>query len=78
MAAYEGTTKITLDVERDELHAYDISSDPGEMHNIWSSEAEGSRSLADAARDAARRMQGTHAPTISDETEERLRAWGYL
>jgi arylsulfatase A-like enzyme len=78
IAAYQGSTKVTLDVEQDVVCAYDIDADPREQHDLWTNSAGGTRTLADAAREVGRRMQGAHAPAISDETEERLRAWGYL
>jgi arylsulfatase A-like enzyme len=78
VAAYEGNTKLTLDVDRNELRAYNIDSDPGELHVTWSGSGEGPTALAESVHEVARRMQGTRGPTISDETEERLRAWGYL
>lgn len=78
VAAYAGGTKVTLDVARDELHAYRIDDDPDERTDVGSSGSGSPSALVDAARDAGRRMQGAHAQTSSDETEERLRAWGYL
>jgi arylsulfatase A-like enzyme len=78
VAAYSGSTKVTLEVDRDRFHAFDIDSDPGERHDLWGSDATASHDLADAVHEVARRMQGTRSTPISDETEARLRAWGYL
>jgi arylsulfatase A-like enzyme len=78
VAAYDGDVKLTFDVERDALHAYKIDSDPREEHDLWSPTSDVPPALVDAARDVGRRMQGAGAPAISDETEARLRAWGYL
>jgi arylsulfatase A-like enzyme len=78
VAAYQGDTKVTLDVDDDRLHAYQINTDPGELHDLWPGQGEEPIALATAAREAGHRMQGTRAPAISDETEARLRAWGYL
>ena len=78
VAAYQGDTKVTLDVERDEFHAYRIDEDPGETTDVSAGGATLPPELTEAARDVGRRMQGAHAPSFSDETEARLRAWGYL
>ncbi len=78
VAAYAGDWKLTLDAEQDVPHAYRIDRDAGELNDLWSPTNPTLEPLVTSARDVGRRMQGTHPAALTDETEARLRAWGYL
>jgi arylsulfatase A-like enzyme len=87
VAAYGGDWKLTLDVEADQAHLYDIAHDPEELRELPLGSAAGTEELLRAAREtglrAAHSRPGSGATGVSgtgvdSEIEERLRSWGYI
>ncbi|MCI4338647.1 MAG: hypothetical protein L3J72_05030, partial [Thermoplasmata archaeon] len=78
VVAYLDGWKLVQDATWNQTHAYDLTTDPGELSDRWSTAPAELVEVAAAARGiAAKKVQGPPAP-LTDEIEERLRSWGYL
>jgi arylsulfatase A-like enzyme len=77
IAAYEGDTKLLYDATQDEVHAYDLRTDPGEEIDVYRTRSEALAGLTELAKDAARRLTSSES-SESAEVTGRLKSWGYL
>ncbi|MCI4338053.1 MAG: sulfatase-like hydrolase/transferase [Thermoplasmata archaeon] len=78
VAAYEGSWKVTLDVQSERASAYRILEDPAEAHAAELAAHPELTGLLEAAREAGRALTSGPAHALRPEIEERLRSWGYI
>lgn len=78
VGAYEGDTKLVLDLADQSVRAYDVARDPGEEHDIWSTTADRFGGIVEQMRRIGEQLKGGATGATSPEVEDRLRSWGYL
>jgi arylsulfatase A-like enzyme len=76
-AAYLGDQKVVIDVKTQNPRAYNVAQDPGEAHDQWTDSPDLDR-LATFARAAGERTTAVAPAPLTDDVEDRLKAWGYI
>jgi arylsulfatase A-like enzyme len=76
-AAYRGDQKVVADLKSGSTFAYDVARDPRESRNVWAATPELDR-LATVARAAGERTTVSAPSALTEDVEDRLKAWGYI
>jgi len=77
-AAIRGTLKLIWDGEKKGVDLFDVSADPGEVHDLAASRREDGRRLLEAVMRFSRENTSDAAPDDDEETKKTLKALGYL
>jgi arylsulfatase A-like enzyme len=77
-AAYQGNSKVTVNIDTGQVSAFDIEKDPGEVKNLWPATDDSFPELERLARSAGQAVASASRAPLTAEIEERLRSWGYL
>ena len=75
-SAFDARYKLIVDARSGEAALYDLGRDPGEERNVIADHADAAVRLREALRAHRNRLEANRPPT--DDTEEQLRALGYL
>jgi len=77
IAAYIGSVKIVVDATTSAARGYDLSSSTGAELPADRLERADLRGVVEQARQAAQALLNPTTSGVSNETDERLRSWGY-
>lgn len=77
LAAYQGDTKVIVNVEQESGQLFDLRTDPSESAGVDAAAAPGAGPLWNSALRAARRITERPKDAPDPALDARLRSWGY-
>jgi arylsulfatase A-like enzyme len=78
VAGYQGDLKVVMTADGQEIHAYDVTQDTAEVHDLWPSSAAPLVGLAGETQRVGTALLQSGGKWRDPEIEDRLRSWGYV